>query len=167
MFNHRPGNRAVAPARHRILSPLRLPCRLGAGVPANAWDSELLQAVKSEDWERLGGLLGVHDQDLGRWCLHGLNFLPRCDGPFEFRLTTGCFQLCPRDGAIPVFGCLGVAAPLPRLHAGAETDDFEWGLGIIAGSQNRDMVARKQHRIGAGKQTIPAALDGDDEAPTR
>jgi hypothetical protein len=49
----------------RILSPLRLPFRHGPEEADSTGDTAILEAVLKKDWERLGVLLGVHDQDLG------------------------------------------------------------------------------------------------------
>ena len=58
----------------RILSPLRLPFRHGAQLPANARDTELMQAEKSEDGKRLGGFLSAHDPVLGAIVSRGRGF---------------------------------------------------------------------------------------------
>jgi hypothetical protein len=52
-------------SRRRILSPLRLPFRHGPEVPDSTGDIDVLQAIKTENWERLGGLLAVRDPVLG------------------------------------------------------------------------------------------------------
>ena len=49
----------------RILSPLRLPFRHGPEEADSTGDTAILEAIQERDWERLGVLLGVHDQDLG------------------------------------------------------------------------------------------------------
>lgn len=48
-----------------LLSPLRLPFRHGPEEPDSTGDTAILEAVRKKDWERLGVLLGVQDQELG------------------------------------------------------------------------------------------------------
>jgi hypothetical protein len=48
-----------------ILSPLRLPLRHAPDEADSTDESAILEAVRSKDWQRLGVLLGVHDQDVG------------------------------------------------------------------------------------------------------
>ena len=58
-------NPHVAMKRPRILSPLRLPFRHGPEEADSTEDKAILEAVWKKDWERLGVLLGVQDQELG------------------------------------------------------------------------------------------------------
>lgn len=48
-----------------LLSPLRLPFRHGPEEADSTGDTAILEAVRKKDWERLGVLLGVQDQELG------------------------------------------------------------------------------------------------------
>ena len=51
-------------AGQRILSPLRLPFRHGPEEADSTGDSEILEAIRERDWERLGGLLGALEPEL-------------------------------------------------------------------------------------------------------